>query len=242
MFSMMAEANSEVRSLVAPSISRSRSYVTRFCWMVRAMPSSISRAASPQPRKSNIIAPERITELGLMTSLSAYFGAVRGFKAAKAVTDIGARRHAQPADLRSAGIRQIVAVQVGRRQHLVLIGARQHLLENGVGDAVVHHQFLLPLALAMAGVERLEHLLDLGLHFLLELLVGLLQARLDHRGVLLDADVGVAVAVGQDPALALGDNVRAEFIFGQFVAPVAERALGKFLDVAFVHQRDQAPF
>jgi len=30
MFSMMAEANSEVRSFVAPSIMRSRSYVTRF--------------------------------------------------------------------------------------------------------------------------------------------------------------------------------------------------------------------
>src|SRR2546422_6793192 len=40
------------------------------------MPSSISRAASFQPINSNIIAPESINELGLITSLSAYFGAV----------------------------------------------------------------------------------------------------------------------------------------------------------------------
>ena len=37
---------------------------------------SISRAASFQPRKSNSITPDRITEPGLMTSLSAYLGAV----------------------------------------------------------------------------------------------------------------------------------------------------------------------
>ena len=76
MFSMMAVANSEVFSFVAPSIRRSRSYVTRFWPMVRSIPVSIRRPTSCHPMKSNIITPESMTELGLMTSLSAYFGAV----------------------------------------------------------------------------------------------------------------------------------------------------------------------
>src|SRR5579872_4902293 len=37
---------------------------------------SIIRAASGHPIKSNIMTPERMTEPGLITSLSAYFGAV----------------------------------------------------------------------------------------------------------------------------------------------------------------------
>src|ERR1700688_5112584 len=76
MFSIIADANAAVPTFVAPSINRSKSYVTRFCWIVLAMPPSINFAASPHPRKSNIIAPDSITELGLITSLSAYFGAV----------------------------------------------------------------------------------------------------------------------------------------------------------------------
>jgi len=50
--------------------------IARFWPMVRSMPSSIRRATSVQPINSNIITPESMTEAGLMTSLSAYFGAV----------------------------------------------------------------------------------------------------------------------------------------------------------------------
>jgi hypothetical protein len=45
-FSMMAPANCEVLSFVAPSIIRSRSYVTRFWPMVRSIPVSISLPTS----------------------------------------------------------------------------------------------------------------------------------------------------------------------------------------------------
>ena len=49
MFAMTASANSDVFSFVAPSMRRSRSYVTVFCWMVRSMPSSMLDATSRQP-------------------------------------------------------------------------------------------------------------------------------------------------------------------------------------------------
>ena len=74
-----------------------------------------------------------------MTSLPAYFGAVPcvASKNADVVADVGAGRHAEAADLRRAGVRQVVAVQVRRGEHVVLVGARQHLLEHAVGDAVL---------------------------------------------------------------------------------------------------------
>ena len=50
----------------------------------------------------------------------------------------------------------------------------------------------------------------------------------------------IFVAVAEDPALALGDDLVAEFFHRQFVAPVAERALGKLLDVALVHDGHDA--
>ena len=76
MFSIMYPANSLVFTLVEPGIRRSKSYVTFFCSMVRSMLCSIRSAASFQPRWRNIMTPDRITEPGLITSLSAYFGAV----------------------------------------------------------------------------------------------------------------------------------------------------------------------
>src|ERR1035437_4638734 len=76
MFSIIRVANSLVFAFVAPVIDRSKSYVTNFCAIVFSIELSINRAASFQPRKSNSITPERITDPGLITSLSAYFGAV----------------------------------------------------------------------------------------------------------------------------------------------------------------------
>ncbi len=50
--------------------------MTRFWPMVVATDSMIIFAASRHPMWSSIITPERMTEPGLITSLSAYFGAV----------------------------------------------------------------------------------------------------------------------------------------------------------------------
>src|ERR1019366_332884 len=69
---MMRVANSLVPTLVAPAVWRSKSYVTNFCRIVFSSEFSISFAASFQPMKSSSITPERITDPGLITSLSAY--------------------------------------------------------------------------------------------------------------------------------------------------------------------------
>src|SRR5438445_8120076 len=67
--------------------------------------------------------------------------AVRCLEHRVPVAHVAARRHAQPADLRDARVGEVVAVQVGRREHRVLLGAKQHLLEHRVRDAVFDDHF-----------------------------------------------------------------------------------------------------
>ncbi len=112
---------------------------------------------------------------------------MRCFKHAVAVADIRARRHAEPADLRGAGIGQIIAIQIRRCEHAVFIRAHEHLLEHRICDAIVDHQLLLPLALSMSRVNRVQCLLHFVVNGFLERIDRLLQSRLDHRGILFNA-------------------------------------------------------
>src|SRR5262245_41638675 len=68
-------------------------------------------------------------------------GAVRGLEDRRAVADVRARRHSESADLRRAGVRQVIAVQIRRGDDRIFIGSQQHLLEHRVGDAVVDQNF-----------------------------------------------------------------------------------------------------
>ena len=71
---------------------------------------------------------------------------MRRFENSESVADIRARRHAEAADLSGASVGKVVAVQIGRREYLIFIGAGENLLEDGIGDAVVDQNFLFPLA------------------------------------------------------------------------------------------------
>ncbi len=62
---------------------------------------------------------------------------MRRLEEADLLADVGPRSHAEPADLRGAGVREVVAVQVGRGKHVVIGRAREHLLEHAVGNPVV---------------------------------------------------------------------------------------------------------
>src|SRR4029079_936661 len=64
-------------------------------------------------------------------------GAVRGFEEADLVADVGAGRHAEAADLGGTRVRQVIAVQIRRGEHVVVRRARQNLLKHAVGDAIV---------------------------------------------------------------------------------------------------------
>ena len=112
---------------------------------------------------------------------------MRGFKHAVAVADIGAGRHAQPAHLGRRRVGNVVAIQIGRGQHLILVGTRENLLEDGVRDAVVDHDFLLPLAFAVGRADGIKHPLHLGIDLFAKCLRASLHAGLDHGGVLLHA-------------------------------------------------------
>ena len=87
---------------------------------------------------SNIITPERMTLPGLILSRFGVLGrrAVGCFEYRDAIADVAAGRDSESADLRRRGIGEVVAVQVGRRDHRVLRRAEEQLLEHRVGDAI----------------------------------------------------------------------------------------------------------
>src|SRR5258708_23105121 len=154
------------------------------------------------------------------------------------VTDVRARRNPQPSDLRCAGIGDVVAVEVRRRQNVILRWTNDHLLEDRISDPVIDPDLLFPCTFAVGSVNRIQALLDFTVKLFLEALRRKLKTRLDHCCVLFDGESGVLVNVIENPALALCDNVIAELIAGNLVSPLAESAFGKFLNVALVHKRD----
>src|SRR5438105_2717766 len=82
----------------------------------------------------------------------------------RAIPDIGARSNTKPAYLRGAGIGNVVTVQVGTREHRILVRPGHYLLEDRVRDAVVDHDFFLPCAVPVTLVNAIEHFLHLLLY------------------------------------------------------------------------------
>ncbi len=97
--------------------------------------------------------PERITEPGFTLSCPAYFGrgAVGRLEHAVSgdVVDVPAGRDADAADLRCERVREIVAVQVGGRDHVEVVGPGEDLLQRDVGDVVLHEDLVAGIAPAV---------------------------------------------------------------------------------------------
>ena len=163
--------------------------------------------------------------------------AVRRFEDRVTIANVCPRSDAQPANLRRASVRNVIAIEIRRRQHGVLIRPRHHLLEDRVGNAVVDHEFLLPLVVAVCGIDTVEHVFHFQLHSVAKRGRSKLHPRLNQFSILRHRQVQILVLVADDPALALRDHLVAKLLGGQLVSPLAERALGKLLDVALVHQR-----
>src|SRR4029077_16985361 len=107
-------------------------------------------------------------------------GAVRRFEDGVAVADVRTGSDAEAADLRSAGIGNVVAVQVGRGENAVFVGPGHNLLEDRVGDAVVDHQLFLPRALAMRGIDRIETVFYFFVEITAKIVGGELETGLDE--------------------------------------------------------------
>src|SRR5262249_37305246 len=63
-----------------------------------------------------------------------------------------------------------------------------------------------------------------------------LHSRLDHFGILRDAEARVLVFVIENPALALRDDFVAKILYRNLVPPLAECPFRKLLDIALVHE------
>ena len=126
--------------------------------MVFSIDDSISFAASFQPRNSKQHDAGEDDRSGIDDVLVGILGrgAVGGFEDGVSIADVGAGRDAEAADLRGAGVRDVVAVEVGAGEDGVLLGADDDLLEDGVGDAVVDEDLLLPLAVAVGFADGVE--------------------------------------------------------------------------------------
>ena len=62
--------------------------------------------------------------------------------------------------------------------------------------------------------------------------------RFDHFRILSDGQVRILVLVVEDPAFTFGDDLVPKFLSRDLVSPLTEGALGEFLNVALVNQRD----
>jgi len=67
-------------------------------------------------------------------------GAVGRLKDGVGVADVGSGGHSESADLGGAGVGEVVAIEVGGGEDVVFAGAEEDLLEDGVGDAVLHEE------------------------------------------------------------------------------------------------------
>ena len=112
---------------------------------------SISLAASGQPRKSNIITPGKNDGAGIdYVFVGVFRGCSMGsLKDGEAVANVGSGSDAESADLSGAGVGNVIAVEVGSRKNAIFLRSDDHLLEDGIGDAVVDQQLLFPLAVAV---------------------------------------------------------------------------------------------
>ena len=130
----------EQETSCASSIRRAKSYVTCLSAIAAASESMIRSAASVQPRCRSIISAERISEPGFHLVLAGVLRRrpVRGLEHRdRSRRDFAPGRDPDPADLGGEGVRDVVAVQVQRRDHVVLRRPEEDLLQEGVGDRVL---------------------------------------------------------------------------------------------------------
>ena len=135
-----------------------------------------------------------------------------------------------------ASVGDVVPIQIGRRQDRIFVGSGDHLLEDGIGDAIVDHQFLLPGPFAVTRIDGVQNRLHFFVNGLAEIFSSKFHTRLYQSGVLLDGKIRVFIFVVQNPALPFGHYLIAEFFGCEFVSPFSERSLGEFLNVSLVHQ------
>ena len=95
-----------------------------------------------------------------------------GFEDAVTIADVGAGGDTEAAHLRGAGIAEVIAIEIWSGEDAVFVGAQKHLLENGIGDAIVDHELLFPVAFAVGGADGVEHLFDFGVDGFLEIFGG----------------------------------------------------------------------
>ena len=120
---------------------------------------------------------------------------MRRFKDRVAVADVSTRSNTQPANLCRTSVRDVVAIQVGSSEHVILLRANDHLLEDRISDAVINQQLLFPYRIAVSAIEIVERRFDLSVDCFLEIFRSVIQARFNHLSVFLDREIRIGVLV-----------------------------------------------
>ena len=109
------------------------------------------------------------------------------FKDCSALADVGARCHSKTTHHRGGGIGDVITVEIQRGQDRILLRSGLNLLKDAVGNAIVHHHHLFPLAAAVAGADAVDHSLNFSINGLFLFRSERVVARLNHAGVGLHA-------------------------------------------------------
>ena len=141
-------------------------------------------------------------------------GAMGGLENGGRFADVGSWSHAKTAHHRSGRIGDVIAIEVEGGQDRILLRAGLDLLEDAVGDAVVHQHHAFPFATAVAIPNRCEHIPHIRINRLFFLGREAVVAGLNHARIVLGAERVIAVEIVENPALTFGNTNIAEFSGG----------------------------
>ena len=163
---------------------------------------------------------------------------MRRLKHGKPIANISARSNSQPANLRRRRVRNVVAIQIRRSQHAIVLRPQNNLLKDRIRNPVIHQNLLLPLPIRRAthrsppATAFTSATTSRANSFEANSIPGSISAAFSS-GV----SFGFASTIAQNPALALRHRLLAKLLRSNLISPLAERALSELLNVSLVHER-----
>ncbi len=151
------------------------------------------------------------------------------------IVDVRTRGNPNAADLSRQGIGEVIAVEIQSSDDIVILRADERELQAHISNRVFDEQHLLPLAVAV-GIPQLQGFFHFALDVVLLGRRHHIEAGVNRFGVIFHRQFRLCFLVAQDPGLALGDDLSAEFALGEGITPILESTFGELHDIALMDE------